>query len=286
MLLRDWDAEVHVLQVAPLTPDGTNVDTSIQFAHDSAIPSVPPGKVMPVAGQAAVTGNAAAPKRPRSGAEAARYSVLRRLAPALKHDMVVNLQAVAMMAEVLHARLERGLSNPNEFQKSVSKINRLAREAVMTCLDVAAWIEPGEDEGIRLREGVEECIALLAGNFNFRGFSIANDVPDVDFEVSREALRNLLSASLITLTDGANGACDVVVKAEVSGAFAVVTVRCEPRQDEADPLAFGGSYRPIDWADVQALAVSESVELFRTTDQIVLRMPRAVATTPLQIVPV
>jgi C4-dicarboxylate-specific signal transduction histidine kinase len=233
------------------------------------------------------TGNAgSATRKPRSGAEAARYSVLRRLAPALKHDMVVNLQAVAMMAEVLNARLERGLTNPNEFQRSVSKINRLAREAVMTCLDVAAWIEPGEDEGIRLREGVEECVALLAGNFNFRGFSIANEVADVDFEVSREALRNLLSACLITLTDASQTPAEVLLTAEVSAGFAVLTVRCTPSESDPEHVPFAVTYRELDWSDVQALAVAESVELFRTADQIVMRIPRSVATTPLQIVPV
>ncbi len=240
---------------------------------------------MAVAAQAS-TGNQAAARRPRSGAEAARYSVLRRLAPALKHDMVVNLQAVAMMAEVLNARLERGLTSPNEFQKSVSKINRLAREAVMTCLDVAAWIEPGEDAGILLREGVEECLGLLAGNFNFRGFSISNEVADVDFQVSREALRNLLSAALITLTDAADPPAQVSVKAEVSAGFAVLTIRCEPGESDPDALPFAVSYRELDWSDVQALALAESVELFRTTEQIVMRIPRSVATTPLQIVPV
>lgn len=240
---------------------------------------------MAVATQVLMSSSASSARRPRTGAEAARYSVLRRLAPALKHDMVVDLQAVAMMAEVLNARLERGMTNPAEFQKSVSKINRLAREAVMTCLDVAAWIEPGEDAGIRLREGVEECVGLLAGNFNFRGFSVSNEVPDVDFEVSREALRNLLSASLITLTDAAASPADVLVKAEVSAGCAVVTVRCEPRNDP-DVSPFDVAYRQLDWSDVQALAVAESVELFRTADQIVMRIPRAVATTPLQIVPV
>jgi hypothetical protein len=241
---------------------------------------------MAVAAQVSASNNAAPARRPRTGAEAARYSVLRRLAPALKHDMVVNLQAVAMMAEVLNARLERGLGNPAELQKSVSKINRLAREAVMTCLDVAAWIEPGEDEGIRLRDGVEECVGLLAGNFNFRGFSIRNEVAEVDFEVSREALRNLLCASLITLTDAATPPCDVVVKAEVSAGFAVLTVRCDARESDPDTPAFEVTYRQLDWSDVQALAVAESVELFRTAGQIVMRMPKAVATTPLQIVPV
>ena len=241
---------------------------------------------MAVAAQMSTSSTAASARRPRSGAEAARYSILRRLAPALKHDMVVNLQAVAMMAEVLNARLERGLGNPNELQKSVSKINRLAREAVMTCLDVAAWIEPGEDEGIRLREGVEECVALLAGNFNFRGFSIGNEVPDIDFQVSREALRNLLSAALITLTDSASTPAEVLVKAEVSAGFAVLTVRCEARESDPEALPFAVIYRQLDWSDVQALAVAESVELFRTAEQIVMRIPRAVATTPLQIVPV
>src|SRR3954454_12994332 len=97
---------------------------------------------------AAATAAAPSPpgRRSRAGAEAARYGVLRRLAPSLKHDMVVNLQAVAMMAEVLNARLERGSPSPSEFQASISKLNRLARDAVMNCLKVAAWIQPVEDE--------------------------------------------------------------------------------------------------------------------------------------------
>lgn len=241
---------------------------------------------MAVATQLSNSSTAAAGRRPGTDAEVARYSVLRRLAPALKHDMVVDLQAVAMMAEVLSARLERGLDNPTELQKSVSKINRLARDAVMTCLDVAAWIEPGEQEVIRLREGIEECVALLAGNFNFRGFTVANEVAPAGFEVSREALRNLLSAALITLTDAAQAPAHVLVTAEVSAGSAVITVRCEAaaKDDAAAPLEV--SYRPLDWADVQALAVAESVELFRTADQIVMRMSRAIANTALQIVPV
>jgi len=36
---------------------------------------------------------------------------------------------------------------------------------------------------------------------------------------------------------------------------------------------------------VQALAIAEGIELFRTQEQIVMRVPRMVATTPLQIAP-
>src|SRR3569833_1941910 len=134
--------------------------------------------------------------RSRAGAEAARYGVLRRLGPALKHDMVVNLQAIAMMAEVMNARLDRGSPDPAEFHASVAKLNRLAREAVANCLKVAAWIEPGEDESVKLCDGIAECVGLLASNFNFRGFLVETRCSGSSFQVSRVVLRNLLIASL------------------------------------------------------------------------------------------
>lgn len=228
-------------------------------------------------------------RRPRTNAEAARYGVLRRLAPALKHDMVVNLQAIAMMAEVLNAKLEKGTPSPQDFEASVSKMNRLAREAVMTCLKVAAWIAPAEDESVRLKDGVDECVALLRSSFNFRGCSLANETPDSDFEVSRVALRHLAAASLISLADAAAAPSDLVVTAEVSPAFAVLTLRCTPKPQEdghLDAIVTEPGYRALDWVDVQALALAEGIELFRTQEQIVMRIPRMVATTPLQIAPI
>jgi C4-dicarboxylate-specific signal transduction histidine kinase len=224
-------------------------------------------------------------RRSRAGAEAARYGVLRRLAPALKHDMVVNLQAIAMMAEVLNARLERGSPPPADFHASISKLNRLARDAVANCLKVSSWIEPGEDEGVRLAEGVDDCLSLLASNFNFRGFVVVKDIQESSFQVSRVVLRNLLVASLITLTDAAGGPCEVSIKAEVVSGMAQISVRIKPREDEFEGLPFEPNYRQLEWSDVQALALAESVELLRGQDQIVLRMPRAVATAPLQIAP-
>lgn len=229
---------------------------------------------------------AAAARKPRAGAEAARYGVLRRLGPVLKHDMVVNLQAISMMAEVLNARLERGSPDPAEFQANISKLNRLARDAVASCLKVSTWFEPGEEQGVRLATGVDESLALLASNFNFRGFEVTKEVTDADFQVWRVALRNLLVASLITLTDAASGPCRVHVKAAVANNMAEISVHVSPRADAADALSFEPNYRHLEWADLQALATAESIELIRGADQILMRMPRAVATAPLQIAPV
>jgi C4-dicarboxylate-specific signal transduction histidine kinase len=228
-----------------------------------------------------------AARKPRAGAEAARYAVLRRLGPVLKHDMVVNLQAISMMAEVLNARIERSSPSPADFQANISKLNRLARDAVTSCLKVATWIEPGEEQGVRLSEGVDECLALLNGNFNFRGFTVSREVTDGDFQVWRIALRNLLVASLISLTDSASGPCEVRVKAEARDGFAEITVNVSPREDVVDDaMVFEPGYRCLEWSDVQALAAAESVDLVRDADQITMRLPRAVATAPLQIAPV
>ncbi len=233
---------------------------------------------------------AGAQRRARTPAEAARYGVLRRLAPALKHDMVVHLQAIAMLAEVLTARLERGTPAPADFEASISKMNRLAREAVLTCLKVAAWIAPSEEETIHLREGVDDCVALLRSGFNFRGCGIDNRVPDSDFEVSRVALRYLVPAALIALADEMQGPGELLLTAEVAGGTAVFTGRCTPHPPEdgagIDAIASLPAYRAIDWADVEALAAAEQVELLRAPGEVVLRLPRMVATGPLQIAPV
>jgi hypothetical protein len=77
----------------------------------------------------------------------------------------------------------------------------------------------------------------------------------------------------------------VDVHADVEGTSALITVRISPREDEVDGLPYEPSYRQLDWADVQALAAAEGIELDRGTDHITLRIPRQVATAPLQIAP-
>jgi len=59
--------------------------------------------------QSTAQAGSTAGRKGRLAAESARYGVLRRLAPSLKHDMVVNLQAVAMMAA------ETGLSKKDLY---------------------------------------------------------------------------------------------------------------------------------------------------------------------------
>jgi hypothetical protein len=248
------------------------------FALDETVASHAPGAA------ANGTPDAVPAMRQRTLAHAARHDILCRMAPALRHDMVVNLQSLGMLAEALSARLERGATENEELQAVVSKLNRLSRRAVETCLGVATWMEPAEDDAVTLHEGVAETVRLLRSSMNFRGFELVHDAPVASFEVGRTALRFLLPAALFCLVDAAQGPGELSIRTEASATHAVVQVGFRP--DAEGTLLHEPSELPLSWAEVQALAASESVELRRHGNQVVLRFPRAVATSPLKMVPV
>lgn len=266
--------------------------------------------------------------------EAARYTVLRRLGPALRHDLVVHLQAVAMMAEVLSARLERD-PGAADLPLALARMHQLARDAVSGALRVASWLTPPEDDAVDLRQGLEESLALVRSSLGFRGLQLQADLPEAGLPVSRDHLRHLLLAALLYLSDLGGPAGALRVGARVDADSALLRLALEPHERPgdhfadrsaegfsdrssghaserppepgalpalaalagpgADPGADLGAttiapdeeagYRPLRWADVLALA--EGVPLLRhfTPARIEMRLPRAVARTPLQVAP-
>jgi len=228
----------------------------------------------------------ASPQRQRSLARAARHDILRRLAPPLRHDMVVPLQSLGMVAEALSARLERGTISQDDLQSMVSKLNRLSRQAVATCVDVSTWMQPSEDDGVSLNEGINECVRLLSTSLNFRGLDLRTELSDGDFDVSRFALRFLLPGAIFTLVDAAVAPGEIVVRTESSSTHAVVAVEYQALPDGVFTQIHESGEAPLSWLEVQGLAATEGVQLIRNGNTIILRMPRAVVTTPLKMVPV
>ncbi|GAB3666113.1 hypothetical protein [Ramlibacter alkalitolerans] len=226
------------------------------------------------------------PQRLRSLARAAQHDILRRLTPPLRHDMVVHLQSLGMMAEALSARMDRGAVAPEDLQSSVSKLNRLSRQAVARCLEVCTWMEPGEDDNIGLREGVSEVVRLLSTSLNFRGFDLRPEMAEGEFEVSRSAVRFLLAAAILTLADAAPGPGEIAVRTEASSPHGVIAVEYQPQPEGTFTQLHESGEAPLSWPEVQALATQHRVELVRHRQTIVLRLPRAVVTTPLKMVPV
>jgi hypothetical protein len=228
----------------------------------------------------------ASPQRLRSLARAAQHDILRRLTPSLRHDMVVPLQSLGMMAEALSARMERGQADADDLQAAVSKLNRLSRQAVARSLEVCTWLDAGDDDTVTLADGVAEVARLLTTSLNFRGFELRTEAADGAFGVSRSAVRFLLSAAVLTLADSAPGPGEITVRTESASSHGVAAVEFRLQQEPTFTQVHEQGEAPLAWPEVHALAQQHGVELLRSDAAIVLRLPRAVVTTPLKMVPV
>jgi hypothetical protein len=202
------------------------------------------------------------PHDTQEAAEAARYALLRRLAPSMRHHLVVNLQPIGMIYEVMDRRLRAPEPDLANVHDSAHKINGFARAALNSCLDVVSWLAPEEGAACSVAEGVRECAGLLATSLSFRGYALRNETQDVPGQVGRSAMRNLLTAVLIHATDESPPPVDIVVRAQALERGALLTVSLEPGSGDKGFAAEAG-YRHLDWDDVQALAAAEGVELRR-----------------------
>ena len=193
-------------------------------------------------------------------AEAARYALLRRLAPSMRHHLVVNLQPIGMIYEVLDRRLRAVQPNLASIHDSAQKINGFAKAALASCLDVVTWLAPELKATTGVEDGVRECVGLLATSLGFRGYAIRNEIVAVQGEVSRAAMRNVLTAALIHATDRNPPPSELVLKA-TAGPVGVRLELSLHSSDGSHGFANEAGYRQLDWSDLQALAEAESVRI-------------------------
>jgi hypothetical protein len=202
--------------------------------------------------------------------EAASYALLQRLAPAFRHRMVGGLHPIELIVEAVEQRLQAAVPDLANARENLEKIKGLSRSAVLSCTNVISWLAPDEGAVTMLGEGIDECLALLGTDFDMRGFAIRNEAREIDADVSRTALRNVLTASLIAATDAAAGPSDLVLTTELSQGHALVSIMLCP-VDRVAGFSDAAAYRRLDWSDVAALAQSKSVDLLRQVDRLILR---------------
>ncbi len=194
--------------------------------------------------------------------EAARYALLRRLAPSVRHHLVVNLQPIGMIYEVMDRRLRAPEPDLAELHASAQKINGFARAALDSCLDVVTWLAPEADAETSVADGVRECLGLLATSLTFRGFAVRNEVPALAGRIRRSAIRSVMTAAMIHVTDDNPAPADIVLAAEAGPAALLLTLTL--RSTDGEPgFAAEAPYRRLDWSDVKVLALAESVEATR-----------------------
>jgi len=204
--------------------------------------------------------------------EAARYALLRRLAPAIRHALVGKLHPIGLMSEALARRLQSAPEGgpADQTRDSLQKIHELSRSAVAACTELISWLAP-EEGAIGLAQGVEECLALLGTDISMRGHAMLSNMDGADMQVSRSALRSVLAASLIAQADALTRPADLGFSAGREGGVAVLRLAVQNARREAMPPP-EDNYRRLTWKEVRVLAEAEGVQLSRQGRGIELRL--------------
>jgi hypothetical protein len=209
----------------------------------------------------------------RSEAEAARYALVRRLVPVLRHHMVVHLQPMGMICEVMERKLASGGPDAaTAVHNGVGKISHLARSAIASCLDVVSWLAPDGEATVALSAGVAECLELVRSNFTFRGFTLVNQIGEPALQLPQPAVREVLTAALLACADDA-GDLDELVLAVQPTAAPGMALSLQLRRGSGASHAEEGIYRRIVWRDVQALAGAHGWGMERLPAGVALQLP-------------
>lgn len=212
------------------------------------------------------------PAVPDAEAEAARYALLRRLAPSMRHHLVVNLQPIGMIYEVMERRLRAPQPDLAHVHESASKINGFARAALASCIDVVGWLAPDEAAPMAVHDGARECASLLATSLSFRGFALRNEVAEMPGQVRRSSLRCLLTGALIHCTDHLQPSAELALTASGEAGGVVIAVAVRPSQGDKG-FAAEPAYRKLEWRDLEALAAAEGAQVKRVGERVELRLP-------------
>ena len=206
-------------------------------------------------------------------AESARYALMRRLLPAIRHNIAGALQPVGMMAALLERRIKGTSPDLAQLGQNSQALNALSREAAVTSLGLMSWLAPKDNELLAVGAAVEESLALMNTELSFRGFAIVNQAANSPLLLPRGVLRSVFTASLMALTDQTQDAASVVVSAAQSDGQIQLHIALQPGGN----AALGGfssgvsAYRSMGWDDVLALAQAEGASLNHDACSVQLR---------------
>lgn len=209
--------------------------------------------------------------------EGARYALLQRLMPALQHQVMGNFQSLDMIAVMMERHLQPATPDLSSMRGDCALLGSVSQAAVQSVVNLMAWVRPQLDSGLAFDAGVAECAKVLGAELQFRGFVVVNEVVQVDAlavaMVSGRAVRSVLSAALIFLSDQSPVPASLVMRANALPARIELSIDLIPNGQPAGNAATG-SYRLLDWQDVEALAAAESAELVRSNTGIQLSFLR------------
>lgn len=213
--------------------------------------------------------------------EAARYALLQRLAPAIQHHLMGKFQSMGVLAAILERRLRSAEPDLPGMRTDCAEMKSASLTAASSISYLMTWIAPDSAATLTVDAGIRECLGLLSTELRFKGFVIVNEVSGIDVALSSTALRSVLSAALIALSDLSADPAELVIRAQTKPERVELSIELRPTEGRTTPFR-SAKCRPLSWRDVEILALAESVILTRAQGGAQLSFARAGAPVPVE----
>ena len=216
----------------------------------------------------------------KRSAESARYALLRRLQPAMRHQMAGGFQPVTMLAAIIEKRLLAAMPDMAALARTSGEVRALSTAATRLSLNLMGWIGSDPAAKVPLDTGVLDALHLVATELSIRGLACVNQTAGADAEVAVNHLRGAFVAGLMALTDAAPLPAKFLLSARREGPDMLLTIELTDEPNQAVATTSDPSfrvnlpiYRKIDWDDVEAIAAADGIVLKRTATSLALHLP-------------
>ncbi len=209
-------------------------------------------------------------------AEAARYALLRRIAPSLRHKLMGALHPISLLAGVAARQAEIDAGG-DSVRECAAKIRIQTQAATGATLAALAWIADEERPAVAADEAITACVTLVRSDFEMRGIAIdANGL--VNAHVPSRPLRELFLGALFAATDDQGGS--QVVQIGAQRVDNTVEIALETRLGDAIDDVVPRTERCITWLDLEALAIFNGCRVTRDGPRTTLHLPLAAREAP------
>ena len=104
----------------------------------------------------------------KRSAESARYALLRRLQPAMRHQMAGGFQPVTMLAAIIEKRLLAAMPDMAALARTSGEVRALSTAATRLSLNLMGWIGSDPAAKVPLDTGVLDALHLVATELSIR----------------------------------------------------------------------------------------------------------------------
>ena len=169
------------------------------------------------------------------------------------------------MALLIGKRLEKSDLDIGALGKNTDQLTMATRDASDACMNMMTWLTPSASKFTTVAAGVEDAAGLVLMELSIKGFTVINNINDLQTLIPVSLTRNSFMAALLSLTDASQAPAKVTLNGEANGNELLLSISVQPVEG-VPPLNETPPYRNLDWEDVVALAEADTVVLSRSTN--------------------